>query len=89
MSEETTDPMSVPQRQAIQKAWDLLTEHFDGVLLVADWELIEKDEDGKNQDAREGYWHGGSMRAIGLARFAERRIMDSGRKTSEPDEPGF
>lgn len=78
--------MTDAQRQAICKAWDILTEHFDGVLLVADWETNEIDEHGRAQDAREGYWHGGSMRAIGLARFAERRIMDSGRRFQEPEE---
>ena len=85
MSDDTTDSMTSAQRQAICKAWDILSEHFDGVLLVADWELSEKDEDGKNQDAREGWWHGGSMRAIGLARFAERRIMYSGKRFQEPE----
>ena len=83
MSEQ--DPMTKAQRDAVCKAWDLLTEHFDGVLVVADWELDEKDEDGKNQDAREGFWHGGSMRAIGLARFAESRIMESGKRFQEPE----
>jgi hypothetical protein len=80
-----TDPMTPQQREAIQKAWSTLTEWFDGVLLVVDWETGQHNEDGKMEDAREGYWHGGSMRAIGLSRFAEKRIIDSGRPAIEPE----
>jgi hypothetical protein len=79
------DPMTQQQREAVQKAWSTLTEWFDGVLLVVDWETSEQDETGTTEDAREGYWYGGSMRAIGLSRFAEKRIMDSGRSAIEPE----
>jgi hypothetical protein len=85
MSEETQDPMTKAQREAVCKAWDLLTEHFEGSLLVVDWETDQRDENGTAQDARVGYWHGGSMRAIGLAVFAKDRVLNSGKPYSEPD----
>jgi hypothetical protein len=77
------DPMTPAQREAIQKAWDVLTEHFDHVLLVADWEL--KNESGDLADAHEGWWHGGSMAALGMCEFAKDRILHSGKSASEPE----
>lgn len=83
MPDSTPDPMSKPQREALQKAWDILTEHFDHVLVVANWEC--EDDEGKRSDAHEGWWHGGSIAAIGLAEFAKDRILNSGTKFNEPD----
>lgn len=80
MPEESKDEMTPAQRAAISKAWDLLGEHFDRVLLVVDWET----NDGC--DAHEGYWHGGSLPAVGLAEFAKDRILRSRLKTNEPNE---
>lgn len=85
MSDETTpDPMTDSQRQALQKAWDILTEHFDHVLVVADWE--SDDHKGNRCNAHEGWWHGGSIPAIGLAEFAKDRILHSGTKFNEPKD---
>jgi hypothetical protein len=77
--------MTAPQRQALQKAWDILTEHFDHVLVVADWE--SDDEHGERCNAHEGWWYGGSIPAIGLAEFAKDRILKSGTKYNEPEKP--
>lgn len=85
MTEDTPDPMSKPQRESLQKAWDILTEHFDHVLLVIDFEC--PDEEGGTANAHEGYWHGGSMAAIGLAEFAKARLMRSGKTFNDPEEP--
>jgi hypothetical protein len=85
MSAFVPDLMNPAQRQAICQAWDILGEHFDGCLVVVDWEL---ETDGKCEDAHEGYWHGGSMRAVGLAHFARQHIMESGKPMREPEEPG-
>lgn len=84
MSDET-DPMSPAQRQAAQKAWDILTEHFDRVLLVVDWEIEEQSPEGKAQDAHEGFWAGGSLSAVGMAEYAKDRILNSGTKYHEPE----
>ena len=78
------DEMNPAQRQALCKAWDLLTEHFDRVLLVTDWEV--EGENGARQDAHEGNWHGGSLSAVGMAEFAKDRILGSGKKSNEPTD---
>lgn len=77
------DVMSPSQRQAIQKAWDILTEHFERVVVVADWEV--EDEDGKREDAHEVWWHGGALSAIGAAMYAQDRLLKSGKKDNDPD----
>lgn len=76
------DDMSAPQREAICKAWDLLCEHFDRVLLVVDFET--EGEGGKREDAHEGFWHGGSLSAIGMAAYAQQKLLNTGSKTYEP-----
>ena len=78
------DTMTPAQRESCQKAWVLLSEHFDNVLLVLNWELPDNDANGQLQESHEGYWHGGAVTAIGLAEFAKTRILESGRTTSEP-----
>lgn len=77
------DPLSPAQRQAVQKAWDILGEHFDRVLLVIDTEV--EGEGGRRDDAHEGFWHGGSMAAIGMAEFAKDRVMASRSRDCEPE----
>lgn len=80
----TPDPLTKPQREAVQKAWDILTEHFDRVLLVVDSEVYEPD--GKREDAHEGFWHGGSLSAVGMAEFAKHRILNSGHGQYDPGD---
>lgn len=78
------DPMSPAQREAMQKAWDLLTEHFERVLLVIDFEV--EGEDGKRQDAHQGFWHGGALASVGMAEYAKDRIMSCRERDNEPDD---
>lgn len=86
MSDKPKDePMNQAQLDAIQKAWDILTEHFDRVLLVADWECDTPDEDGQNSDGHCCYWHGGALSAVGMAQYGANRILQSGRRFAEPE----
>ena len=82
----TEDAFTPAQREAVEKAWDLLTEHFDRVLLIVDYET--RDAHG-NCDAHEGFWHGGSLAALGMCEYARDRILNTGRKLREnpPSEP--
>lgn len=85
MSDEVeSDPMTPAQRVAIQKAWDILTEHFERVLVVADWDC--EGDDGEQANAHEGWWHGGALAGVGLAEFAKDRMLKSGRKYNDPNE---
>lgn len=90
MSEpEFKDDMTTGQREALEKAWNLLTEFFERCLVVVDYDV---DEPGKKpQQAHEGFWHGGALSGIGMAEFAKDRIMRSGssEKSNEPDEPDY
>ena len=79
----SADPMTQAQRDSICKAWNTLTEHFDAVLLVVDWET--QDDACKLADMHEGFWHGGALVAVGLAEFAKSRVMSSGEKVNEPE----
>lgn len=74
-----TETMTEAQREAIQKAWDLLSEHYDHVLVILDWRTEQDD------DAHVAYWHGGALCALGMAEFAREGIQRSGRKASEPE----
>lgn len=76
------ESMTPAQKESLQKAWDLLTEHFDRVLLVADWEV----EGDLRQSAHVGYWHGGALAAVGMAEFAKDRVLSGGRVQNEEPE---
>lgn len=73
--------MNPAQQEAIKKAWDLLTEHFDEVLLVANWELETSKCDG-----HECWWHGGALSALGMASFAHDRLLHHKAPDNEPGE---
>jgi hypothetical protein len=79
------DPLSDAQRAALQKAYDLLTEHFEAAIIVCDWECDDPDE--KRTSAHECWWHGGSIAAIGLAAYAKDRILRSGTRYYGPGDP--
>jgi hypothetical protein len=73
------DLMTRAQRDAIERAYELLGEHFESVLLVVNYEL-----DGEAaEEAHEGYWSGGSMTALGLAEFARNKILNSGKNANK------
>lgn len=73
--------MTEAQDAAIKKAWDILTEHFDRVLVVVDFELSEC-----KADAHECWWHGGSLSSVGMAMFAQTTILNSKHRDNDPDE---
>lgn len=83
-SEAEPDSMTKAQRDAIRKAYTMLGEHFPRVLIVVDYEL--DDGNGKEEDAHEGYWRGGALAAIGMCKYAEDRILHSGKKWMDPNE---
>lgn len=72
--------MTQSQQEAIQKAYSLLGEHFDCSLIVVD----TTESDG---DEHVAYWSGGSMRALGLAVYVQDRLLRSGRKAFDPEDP--
>ena len=71
--------MTPAQDEALKKAWDLLSEHFEHVLLVVDFEVV-------SGDAHECWWHGGALTAIGMAEFAKDRLLHSNKpRFNEPE----
>jgi hypothetical protein len=67
-----TDPDLTPaQMGALDKAWDMLEEHFDHVLLLIDTEAPE----GEDRVFQCGY-HGGITAAIGLCERAKIQIVE-------------
>lgn len=77
-----SDSKTPAQQQALEKAWDLLCEHFERVLLVVDFEI---EHNGKLADQHSGFWHGGALAAIGAAEYAKQRILESNEKNNEPE----
>lgn len=63
------------QEEALERAWSILTEHFDRALLVVDSDVDNRD--GRNTDDSSCLWHGGYMSAIGMAHYALNRITNS------------
>lgn len=83
--EKSTDLMSDNQKDAIEKAYALLGEHFENVLICVNFEYSAVG--GASQDLGEAqalYWKGGSMTALGLAAFAHERILTAGQSAAEP-----
>lgn len=80
------DDMTPQQREAIQKAWTILTEWFERVLLVVDYDVDEAN--GKQAQCHEGYWHGGALSAVGMCEYGKDRILGSGTssKSKEPED---
>jgi len=76
MSEETHRTPS--QDDAVKKAWDLISEHFDRALLVVDVEC----EDG--DDGHQVFWHGGFLAGLGAAEYAKHHLLHGKQDTSEP-----
>lgn len=81
-----TDPMTPAQREALDKAWNILAEHFERVLLVIDWDVETGEDRNSRVNAHECLWHGGSLSAIGLAVFAHDRILHGGERYNTGEE---
>lgn len=66
-----------PQQQsALESAYQILGEHFDGSLIV----VLTECGDDKPQEAVRVYWHGGRLQALGMCEDAKDRIL-----RKEPD----
>jgi 2-hydroxy-3-keto-5-methylthiopentenyl-1-phosphate phosphatase len=83
MSEEENDSMTQAQRDAICKAYSILGEHFDEILIAVNYEI---NVDDKIQEAHEAYWKGGAITAIGLAEWAKDRLIHCGERHSDPSD---
>lgn len=64
------------QKEALEKAYDLLGEHFDASLIVVSAE-VQDPADEKSSDCIRVYWSGGFPNAIGLASIAAAKIMEN------------
>lgn len=82
MDSDDNDLMTPAQRETIQKAYTMLGEQFEHVLIVVDYETSEG---GETFNAHEGYWHGGALTAVGLAEFAKHKILKSKKQDSDPN----
>ncbi len=58
------------QIEALDKCYDILKEHFDASVfaVVADMETND------TQEVNTTYWHGGRVRALGLAHIAVHKL---------------
>ena len=83
LREMTPAGFNPSQDAALKKAWDLLSEHFDHALLVIEWET---NRDEELTDAHIAYWHGGALPALGMAEYAKHYILNTERKSQEPDD---
>lgn len=79
LNRQLTGPL-VELITVLQEVWRIVFRERPGS--VED----EFHNDKEMQNAHEGYWHGGSMGAIGMAEWAKLRIMQSGRSTLDPGE---
>lgn len=65
-------PFTDAQKQALSRAWPILTEHFDNVLLVVSTEV----EHGAMRYDDSAYFYRGSVhQAIGMAVTAQHEII--------------
>lgn len=64
--------MTEPHEDAVAKAYALLSEHFDGVLIATTRQDGDKDEHSVE-------WSGGWTCAMGLAQFALDELRESDR----------
>lgn len=82
MSEEPERPQALTeaQREALRKAWDLLCEHFEGVVVAYSTTC----QDDGNESVFDCNYHGGFTTAIGIVERAKHMWLraDAG---SKPD----
>ena len=75
------------QEEALRKAYDLLGEHFDRVVMIVDTEVDGQTSDPG--DATDITWKGGFMAAMGMIHYAHARLTKvafSRRKVGEDGE---
>jgi hypothetical protein len=69
------------QEQALQQAYRLLGDHFDGALIAVVTEV--GNFDGEAKEASRVLWSGGYMQARGLCAEADDRLRASGQAAAE------
>lgn len=70
--QESDDEMTPAQREAVEKAWTLITEHFERILLVVDFDVESEDR----YSATEAFWYGGWSSSLGLSEAAKQMIAN-------------
>jgi hypothetical protein len=68
------------QKAALEKAWDLLTEHFDGCALS----VLAECGENQPQEAVRSYWHGGRMQALGMVEDFRHQLLTKEADATEP-----
>jgi hypothetical protein len=68
------------QTEAIQKAYSLLGEHFEHVLIVCHWET----DVSPAANATEVWYKGGALTALGMAHYASEKLLYN--KIPEPSD---
>lgn len=81
MSDVPDSELSPAQLEALRRAWDVLTEHFENVLIVA---ATQAPGDGEAATVTRFAWYGGYHAAIGMAESAKRYVMDKSHGAAEP-----
>lgn len=69
------------QNDVLKRAYDMLGEQFERVLIVVDTEAA----DGAT-NASTMYFHGGELCAVGLAEYARYTLLDNRRPSIESNE---
>ena len=65
--------MTQAQQQARDKAFEILTEHFEACLLVVAAEIPSQD----NSRELHVSYDGGQCQALGMSKYAEHRILSA------------
>lgn len=63
------------QQQALERAYELLGEHFDSVVIIVASEHIETGEE-QTSEAKELLFKGGYAASLGLVTYAQHRILN-------------
>lgn len=67
-----TDDISDAQRDAIQRASDILGEHFDAHVVICSWNTLSSTMEFQNTN---GSWSGGIVTAIGLCDLYREKLI--------------
>lgn len=81
---EASDFMTDDQREALNKAGQILGEHFDANVIVVGWQSLEADGQSYNTA---GNWDGGIPTAIGLCEIYRRKLLNLHLGTIDEDQP--
>lgn len=70
------------QHEALEKAYSLLTEQFESVLIA----VLANAHDGEQEtEVTKIYHYGGRVAALGLCRYTENQLLNIPPKEVEPD----